>query len=174
MRKTSRLTTLLIVVGLLVALPALAETWTIALRSGGSFQTRYQPQQAGWDANRVAFLTDVGNLVSVAKSDVTSITSDTENRGFGKVLNTTTVMLGEAPNDAPEASQQQGGQGQPAGYPAEAEKPYSVQQFVEPNATQGIPGSLIPSYGGTGGSRQYQPTMPATPPPPPPATPPAQ
>ncbi len=166
MKSPLRVAVFLALAALLLSLPASAAMWTIKLHSGGKFQTRYQPQIATWDANRVVFLTEVGNLVSVPKADIESVSSDIENRGFGKVINTTTVMLGQAPNDlATDQGAAAGGQAAPA---PEEEKPYSVQQFVEPSATQGIPGTLIPSYGSsTGGGRQY--TAPAPPPAPAPA-----
>ncbi|MGE5233301.1 MAG: hypothetical protein ACM3OB_04260 [Acidobacteriota bacterium] len=170
MKSPLRIATFVALAALLVSLPASAAMWTIKLHGGGKFQTRYQPQVASWDANRVVFLTEVGNLVSVPKGDIENISSDIENRGFGKVINTTTVMLGEAPNDLA-ADQGGGGAGAQAAPAPEEEAPYTVQQFVEPSAAQGIPGSLIPS--GYGGQQQRTPApAPAPAPAPPPATPP--
>lgn len=152
---------------------AAAEVFTVTLRNGTSFDTRYQPQEASWDPDQVIFLSDVGNWIAVERSEVASVTSYTESLGFGKVINTTTIALGWAPNDRPdEAAAGQAGQvgltatqvaaasaalrqsGQ-AAIPTPEQSPYSVQQFVEPSAAQGIPGGLI----GFGGAATGQPTQ---------------
>jgi hypothetical protein len=87
----------------LVAVPASAAVYTIHLKSGDRFETRYQPRDASWDAGKVVFLDEVGNLISVAKGDIDRIDSDVESAGYGHMLDDTTMMLGRAPNDAPEA-----------------------------------------------------------------------
>lgn len=136
---------------LLSAAPVAAEIFHVELANGNVFDTRYQPEEASWDASLVLFLTDTGNWMAVPKEAIASITSETENQGFGKVINTTTVMLGYSANDAPlpgEESQfseidrlqqlvQQQGQ-----------QDYSVQQFVEPGEAGGTTGGL-PAYGAT-------------------------
>ena len=86
---------------LLVALPAAAEVYTVTLTNGTEFETRAHPTIAGWDDEVVLLLTDVGNWIGIAKSDIVSVIADTERDGFGKVIDVHTVALGWAPNDAP-------------------------------------------------------------------------
>lgn len=135
--------------------PAAAETFTVTLAAGGEFTTRYQPEEASWDTEQLLLLTEWGNWIGVAKSDVASIISETENRGYGRVIDTTTIALGWAPNDAevPDES----GQAQQAS-PMDAlralldrpERSYDIEQFVEPSDTGG---GLPVTYGvGVGSS----------------------
>jgi hypothetical protein len=134
----------------LPATPAAAEIFHVELADGHVFDTRYQPEEASWDSNLVLLLTDTGNWIAVPKADVAGITTETETKGFGQVVNTTTVVLGWAANDAPlpedearfaavERLQQmfeQQRQGQD----------YTVEQFVEPSEA-GRGG--LPAYGAT-------------------------
>lgn len=145
----------LALVGALVALPALAESYTITLKNGTSFLTRYQPEDASWDAEKLVFLDEHGNQLSLAKGDVESIGTELENRGFGHMLNATTLAIGWAPNDAidPESDEAKaaaaGGQmggGQPAA------PNYNQEQFVEPGAATGLPLSMV-------GAGNYTPPM---------------
>src|SRR5258706_9971334 len=94
---TSRRALILALVSSL-ALPLLAsaESYTVTLRNGSTFRTRQQPQAAPWDAAKILFRTDAGNFISVASADVSAVTTESENRGFGKVLNSTTLILGAA------------------------------------------------------------------------------
>lgn len=86
---------------LLVAVPAAAEVFHVTLKNGTTFDTRYQPQQASWDPNQIVFLTDVGNWIALGSDEVASVQSEIEVKGFGRVINTTTIELGMAPNDLP-------------------------------------------------------------------------
>ena len=85
----------------LPATPAAAEIFHVELADGHVFDTRYQPEEASWDSNLMLLLTDTGNWIAVPKADVAGITTETETKGFGQVVNTTTVVLGWAANDAP-------------------------------------------------------------------------
>jgi hypothetical protein len=98
MRQAMRTT---LIAALLVALPvvATAETFTITLDNGMSFTTRYQPKMEQPDETRVMFLTDMGNWIAFPADRVTGVTSSTESRGFGRVIDTTTIALGFAPNE---------------------------------------------------------------------------
>lgn len=140
---------------LLVAAPAAADLFTVTLNNGAVIESRYQPQEASWDPEMVLLLTEVGNWIGVRKDEIAEVASEVVRRGFGIPINTTTVLLGTAPNDAavPGADQGQGqvdpvqqalqilqGQQQPA------PPPYSIEQFVEPEQTQGIPAGLISPY----------------------------
>lgn len=146
---------------LLAAAPAAADLFTVTLNNGTTIESRYQPQEASWDSSMVLLLSEVGNWIGVRKDEVKEVTSEIVRRGFGIPINTTTVLIGTAPNDAavPGADQ---GQSDPVLRALEILKaqqppppqPYSIQQFVEPDQTQGIPSSLISPYGSQPPSRQ--------------------
>ncbi len=142
-------------------LPATAETYTVQLKGGGTFLTRHPPQQASWDENMIMVLSDVGNWVAIARQDVLSIASDTNNRGFGKRLDASTIVLGWSANDYDEAT------AGAAGLPA-PERSYDQNQFVDPeDIGGGFPTTFPGSYGGSGTSVQPQqlpPPAPVTPP----------
>jgi hypothetical protein len=138
------------VLGALAALPAGAEINTITLQNGTTFLTRYQPQAASWDAAKIVFLDEFGNQISLPKGDVVTIQTDLENRGFGHMLNSTTMALGWAPNDALDPDSEEGkaalqAEQQRAGMP-EAPPVYNQEQFVEPGQATGIPMGLV-GYG---------------------------
>jgi hypothetical protein len=134
-----------------LALPASAELYTITLANGSTFESRFPPRAASWNANTVLIYSDFGNWLSVPRADISGVTSETQAKGFGTVINTTTISLGIAANDkavpdpnAPAAAPEAGGSAQP----------YNVQQFVEPGRTQGIPSGLIglPTTGAPAGA----------------------
>lgn len=145
---------LLLILGLLVtAVAAEAESFTVTLTNGSEFVSRYQPKQAGWDEDVIVFLGDVGNYIAFPKSDIESIESHSESRGFGRAINTTTVELGVLPNDAAAAEEAANAGSDPMealsrmlqnSQPA----PVSFNQFVEPGQLQGMPGNWI-GYPGT-------------------------
>lgn len=93
---------------LLAVAPAMSSIFKVQLKNGNSFESRYQPKVAEWDENKVVLLTDVGNRISLHKDDIASITVDTQAKGFGTVIDTTTIVLGWAPNDAPTESDPSG------------------------------------------------------------------
>jgi len=84
-----------------VAAPLSAATYTITLTSGGTFSTLYKPIDAPWNPQEVVFYDETGNLIGLAKSDISSIESDVEANGYGHVIDNTTMILGWAPNDKP-------------------------------------------------------------------------
>jgi len=159
---------LILAFALILALPmvAAAESYTITLRNGSTFHSRYQPQAAPWDAAKILVRNEFGNMISLDQAEVTSVANDAENRGFGKAINNTTLMLGDAPNDAPQPGDDTGGgdQGDQT-----ADTPYSINQFVEPGQTQGMPGSWLGN--GSGGGSSSAPSAPAPKPAPKPAAP---
>jgi len=164
MSVTSR-RTLIIALATSLALPVLAaaESYTITLRNGNTFHSRYQPQAAPWDSAKVLFRTETGNFISIASAEIEQVKSDSENRGFGRVINNTTLMLGAAPNDLPVPPEP----GSPeaaaaaaaaANAPAEQAPAYTVNQFVEPGQTQGLPGGWMGGSGyGAGPAASPQP-----------------
>lgn len=125
----------------LLTAPLAANTYIVTLKSGATFESRYKPKQASWDAGKVLVYSDVGNWLSLSRADIESVKNSLENKGFGHSLNTTTVELGWAPNDAmsPEDLANAMRQNPAAFFNQPAQTPYSVNQFVEPGATQGIP-----------------------------------
>jgi len=140
---------------LLVAAPAAADLFTVTLNNGTAIESRYQPQEASWDPEMVLLLSEVGNWIGVQTDEIAEVTSEIVSRGFGIPINTTTVLLGTAPNDAAVPGADQGqGKVDPVlqalqilqGQQQQAPPPYSIQQFVEPDQTQGIPSGLISPY----------------------------
>ena len=143
----------------LVALPVAAETFTLKLKNGNSFETRYRPQVASWDPDMVMMLTDHGHWIALPRQDIEEVISDFEARGFGKIINTTTIDLGIAPNDLPTPDEQQAPSAleQLQSILQQDQRSYDVQQFVSPNEAGrtggGLPvgfGSGIGSGGGSG------------------------
>lgn len=143
----------------LVAAPGAAETYTVTLANGKTIESRYQPQEASWNSDMVMILTDQGNWIALSRDQIAEVVSETEARGFGKRIDTHTVDLGLAPNDAPVPEEEdqftqqlnrlqqvlQGGQQQ---------RSYDIEQFVSPNevGAGGLPvgyGAGIGAGGGT-------------------------
>jgi hypothetical protein len=126
---------------LVVALPATAEIFTVTLHNGTTFNSRYQPEEAPWDTSKVILLDDVGVRVALPKADIESIAAQSELKGYGRVIDTTTFELGVAPNDLPEP--EEGGEGQaqqPSALDRMLSQSYDQQQFVEPDeAGGGVP-----------------------------------
>jgi len=103
-----RPTAILAALMLFAITPAMAEVFRVQLKNGNQFTTRYQPKVAEWDESKVVLLTDVGNRITLLKDDIADITADSQVKGFGTVINTTTIVLGWAPNDAPTESDPSG------------------------------------------------------------------
>ena len=156
-------------VAALVAVPASAAVYTVHLKSGDSFASRYSPRDASWDTQKVVFLDEVGNLISVAKSDIGSIDSDIESAGYGHMLNDTTMVLGRAPNDAPEPGSPEAARlaQESAAAPAAAA---AAEPIYEPNASPPTMTVIPPST--PGGTVYVEPA--AAPPAPTEAPPPGQ
>ena len=87
---------------------------------------------------------EFGNRISFFESDVTSVTVDTETRGFGYQIDTTTMALGWSPNDLIDPTTDEGKAALAAQQLADAQaaampQVYNQQQFVEPGAMTGLP-----------------------------------
>ena len=156
---STRSLVLVAIAALLVAGPAAAEIYTVTLANGNSFETRYRPKEAGWDADTIMVLTDVGNWIAIDKADIASVLSQTENNGFGKVIDTTTIAIGWAPNDAPEETPEESMDPMSRLLnflsAEQANQPdYSVQQFAEPSEAGmgGLPVSGLTQPGASGGN----------------------
>lgn len=139
-----------------LAAPATAEIYTISLTNGTQFQSRYRPLEASWDSNSILVLTDVGNWIAISRAEIGSIETETEREGFGKLIDTNTIAIGWAPNDAPEedpeASMDPMTRLLDFLSAEQANQPdYSVPQFVDPGdaGVGGLPVSgLSPPDGG--------------------------
>lgn len=146
--KTTRVALLLLVaLALAMALPAAAEYYTVKLKNGNELDTLYKPRLATEDGDKVLVATETGNWISLPIDAIEDVVSHIEARGFGKVINTTTILIGSAPNDAAVP-----GQSDEPVDPAtrllnylenqqrpQQAAPFTVEQFAEPNSVGGIP-----------------------------------
>ncbi|HSS49419.1 MAG TPA: hypothetical protein VLX28_10765 [Thermoanaerobaculia bacterium] len=181
-RSTARIWLLMLTFALL-AVPAMAEVFHVTLKNGTTVDSAVQPQQASWDPNMVMLLTEVGNWVGFTKDEIADIKAVDPTAGFGVRISNTAIALGRFSNDLPESAK--GGAQDQDKYlalatraleAAEKQQHYSVQQFVEPNQTQGIPAAFagagygnaspIPGGGGTVAPQSAPPAAPAAPQPP--------
>jgi hypothetical protein len=141
---------LLLLVLALLAAPAFADVYYVTLTNGTVVETARQPQQASWDPNMVLLLTEVGNWVGFPKDEVQGVRSEDPTQGFGIRISDKAIALGRSPNDLPTGD---------AGTKTKADlltdryldmmqrqldlqesrRNYSIQQFVEPGSTSGIP-----------------------------------
>lgn len=161
MRRSLTLVALVALLGSLSPRRASAEVFTVTLTNGSTLETQYQPQEAAFDKDLVLLLTEVGNWIGVRRDEIESVVSDAESSGFGKVIGKNTIELGWSANDAadPNAEAADGKQDPGLSLAAQAlqnlhqqrqeQQSYTVQQFVQPNQTQGIPMGLITPYSST-------------------------
>ncbi|HET9226554.1 MAG TPA: hypothetical protein VFR31_07785 [Thermoanaerobaculia bacterium] len=146
-------------VALLALVPAgaSAEIFTVTLTNGSVLETQYQPQEAEFDKDMVLLMSDVGNWIGVRRDEIASVVSDAEESGFGKVIGKNTVMLGWSANDAADPNAQADGKTDPGlSLAAQAlqnlyqqrqdQQNYTIQQFVQPNQTQGIPTTMVTPF----------------------------
>jgi hypothetical protein len=152
---------LLAVLVLLSTLPAIAEIYYLTLKNGNTFETRYRPQIASWDENKVLLITSMGNRISLNRSDIAEVESHSQIHGYGTVIGNNTIALGIAPNDAALPEEAQDPQARLMswidGMNTQNQRPdYSVQQFVDPEdagMTGGLPAwDLAPGSIGGGGN----------------------
>lgn len=144
----------------LVALPALAETYTLRLANGTTMESNYPPREAEWDPETILVLGDAGNWVGIERSHLERIEIATELEGRGQLIDATTIFIGFMANDLPQPGD--GGQDQSLTQVLdqlrEGLEPtnYTTEQFVEPDAVgTGIPVGFtqqstpqVPSGGG--------------------------
>ncbi len=132
-----------------VALPVAAETYHVNLDSGQSYETRYPPEEASWDADTLLFLTETGNWIGVERSRISTVEIETELRGYGERIDATTVFMGRTPNSgSPEQEELSPAERQTRLLETlvnrqQQQPDYSMDQFVEPGdmgqGTSGIP-----------------------------------
>jgi len=155
--RSASLVWLLVLAVALLAVPATAEVFHVTLKNGTTIDSAVQPQQASWDPGMVMLLTEVGNWVGFAQDEIADIKAVDPTAGFGVRISNTAIALGRFTNDVPESAK--GSNAQENKYldlatraleAAEKQQHYSIQQFVEPGQTQGIPAAFS-DYGGGGG-----------------------
>jgi hypothetical protein len=151
----SRVWTFLLALSLL-ALPAAADVYHVTLKNGTEIETSRQPQQASWDPNVVLFMTEVGNWVGFTQDEIQGIRVENPVEGYGVKINDRAVALGWSPNDLPEPGKEAADSNDRMASIAERmlaiserQQSYSVDQFVEPGRSQGIPASFGGYAGGT-------------------------
>ena len=137
--RVATLSVLLLAVGMaaLLAPAAEATVYTVTMKNGTTFDTRYQPEEASWDPDKVVVMTEFGNRVALPAAEIESVAVDSESRGFGHQVNSTTLALGWAPNDALDLNSEEGKAALAADAAAQAAaanapQVYNQQQFVEP------------------------------------------
>lgn len=159
--KTTRAALFLMTALALLALPAAAEYYTIKLTNGNELDSLYRPRLAAEDGDKVLVVTETGNWIALPIAAIESVVSHIEARGFGKVINTTTILIGTAPNDAEVPGEEEAldpatrllnyleSQQRP-----QQAAPFTVEQFTEPNSVGGIPlgftNSTTPPLSGAG------------------------
>jgi hypothetical protein len=150
----SRVWMFLLVLALL-AIQAAADVYHVTLKNGTEIETSRQPQQASWDPNVVLFMTEVGNWVGFTQDEIQGIRIENPVEGYGVQINDRAVALGWSPNDLPEPEKGTNPNDRLNSIAermlaiAEKQQSYSVDQFVEPGRTQGIPASFGGYSGGT-------------------------
>ncbi len=154
MRRTLALTSLAL---LALAAPAGAEVFFVTLNNGTTFETAYQPQAASWDTGMVLLMTETGNWIGLPQADIQEVRSESQIAGYGRAIDDNTFELGISPNDAadpnaapPDAATERAQalermvtQQQEELNQRQAEQNYTIQQFVNPGQTQGIPSRFI-------------------------------
>jgi hypothetical protein len=148
------------VAGLLAVAPLSAAVYTVTLKNGSTFESRYQPEDASWDKTKIVFLDEWGNTLALSKDEVDKVESDFEAKGYGKMIDNTTMALGWAPNDAAGGDEEgeggeSGGGGQAAAQAAAGQEQPNVtyNQFVEPDQMQGMPAQWVGYPTNTGGNQ---------------------
>lgn len=140
------------VLAALALTPAVANTFTVHLTNGASFETRYQPKVVPGDGSKVVVVTDVGNRIYLHRDDIREVTHSSDVQGFGTMINTTTISLGWAPNDKPLPGEPDP-RAQMLDYLRDQQRArpnYSVEQFVS-SEDAGVGGGL-PAWELTPGS----------------------
>lgn len=151
MRKLLLITSLF---GLLAAGPTAADIFTVTLTSGNTFTTRYQPHQSDSQEDKILLMTEFGNWIFLPKELVASVTSDTESKGFGTVIDGRTIALGSIlPRSGGPSRAGADARLDPTAQLIEfmrqqnAPPPVHTNQLVvEPSQSTGIPIGLIRNY----------------------------
>jgi len=136
-----------------MAAVASAGTYTLTLKNGTTFETRYKPVNAEWDDSIMMVSTDQGNWIALRKDEVTEVTSSIAESGFGYQLNTTTIFMGWSPNEDPAADGSDGGEGGEGGSINDAlpdpyaQPEFTLEQFIDvPTAGVGVGSQPAKNY----------------------------
>jgi hypothetical protein len=108
--------------------PVSAALFTVTLNNGMTFSSRYRPLDADWDAQKIVLLDEAGNLISLSKSDVDTVESDVDTKGYGHMLDDTTMAFGWAPNDRGDIQPGEGIAGADYGASESEEPVYNVNE----------------------------------------------
>lgn len=98
MRQISLSVVLCAIVVVTVPLAALAGSYTVRHEDGRIFETRFPPRFSDHD---VQFLTRTGDWVTLSKQAVVEVTNGSTYGNHVTMLDSKTVLIGWAPNDAP-------------------------------------------------------------------------
>lgn len=135
-------TLLALALAALCAVPAVAEVYHVELANGEQFDSRYPPEEASWDSDLLLFHTETGNWAGVRREEVVQVTIETELRGAGQRIDSTTIYMGRTANSAPPPGAE--GEADPSVALLQAiyeqgqsQQSYSIDQFVEPGETGG-------------------------------------
>lgn len=133
-----------LLVASLFAAPLSAEIFKIRMKSGNEFVSKYKPRQAWYSEDKLLIMTEAGNIVALDKSEIETVESDLESRGFGVVIDTTTIMVGVRPNDMPVLDDEAINQALDRASRLQSLRPpqtqnYSSPLFSEPNSGGGLP-----------------------------------
>ena len=131
--------------------PAVAQAYKVTLKNGNSFVAKYEPEDASYDSSKMVIVTAVGNRIALAKDDVSEVVVDIENRGFGLVLDNTTVVVGISANDAPGGEDGEDGEGDGTMLQVPTPNPYLPSVFSGSFPTPGFPTG---GFGATGGGAE--------------------
>lgn len=133
---------LLALAALLAAPAAVADIYHVRLQNGQVLDSRHPPEEASWDPNTILVHSETGNWVGVNRHEVVRIESETELRGYGRRIDSTTVFMGRTANSAPPPGADE--ESDPtldllqAIYDQQQQQQnYTIEQFVEPGETGG-------------------------------------
>lgn len=133
---------LLALAALLAAPAAMADVYHVRLVNGNVLDSVHPPEEASWDAGTILVFSETGNWVGVRRSEIARIESETDVRGYGQRLNSTTIYMGRSANAAPIPGTE--GEQDPtlnllqAIYSQQQQQEnYTIEQFVEPGETGG-------------------------------------
>ncbi|NJL27026.1 MAG: hypothetical protein HC897_03650 [Thermoanaerobaculia bacterium] len=137
----------------LVGSAAHAAVYTVTLKNGTTFETRYKPVSADWDASIAMLMTDKGNWIALPADEIADVASNVEISGYGYHLDKNTIVLGTSPNDLVADDGEEGGTpgATGAGAAAGQEEPppppdYTVDQFVNAPLVGASGGGIPVSY----------------------------
>jgi hypothetical protein len=130
----------------LIGFTADAAIYTVTIKNGTTFETRYKPVAAEWDANVTMLQTDRGNWIALETTEIADVASNIEVSGFGYHLDANTIVVGASPNDL--VSDEEGGEGANAGAQEEPPPPpdFTVEQFVNAPTVGSSAGGIPVGY----------------------------